>query len=213
MIVGWNERPFHRPEPLRKEPGLQGPIDDVWLEPFLVVTPSRPSAHPQVERWVQFELSHFKDRWRRLFRGQVREKRDTEVTPDGSPELSLDCVGRSKPPTSCLHGCNATCRSNGPNWQSASADQAYPAVNHLPVMIYPNPLNPRRYVVINSGMTFREGHDRTNSLQNPKLPDWAVINLDQLPDAFSPGKVLAAGFFDEQWRLPMEANASTESGQ
>ena len=65
-----------------KSPGLQGPIDDVLLEPFLVVTPSRTCAHPQVDRWMRFELEHFRQRWRRLFRGEVREKRDVDVTPD-----------------------------------------------------------------------------------------------------------------------------------
>jgi hypothetical protein len=33
---------------------------------------------------------------------------------------------------------------------------AYDAAHHVPVLIYPNPLNPRRYVVFNSGFTFRE---------------------------------------------------------
>ena len=72
--------------------------------------------------------------------------------------------------------------------------------DHVPVLIFPNPLNPDRYVVLNSGLTFREGHDRTNSLQNPKLPDWSVIGLDHDPDAVAPGRIAAAGFFDENWK-------------
>ena len=72
--------------------------------------------------------------------------------------------------------------------------------SEVPVLIFPNPLNPDRYVVINSGLTFREGHDRTNSLQNPKLPDWAIIGLDKDPDALAPGRILDAGFFDEEWK-------------
>ena len=71
---------------------------------------------------------------------------------------------------------------------------------HVPVLIFPNPLNPGRYVVINSGLTFREGHDSTNSQQNPKLPDWAIVGLDQLPDANGPGRIVEAGFFNEEWR-------------
>ena len=68
-------------------------------------------------------------------------------------------------------------------------------------MIYPNPLNSDRYVVINSGLTFRENHDRTNSLQNPKLPDWAVLDLSTPPDGTAAGKVVDAGFFDESWTI------------
>ena len=71
----------------------------------------------------------------------------------------------------------------------------------MPALICPNPLNRRKYVVLNRGPTFREGHDRTNRRQNPKPGDWAVIDLSQKPDALAPGRVAAAGFFDEAWRL------------
>jgi hypothetical protein len=33
------------------------------------------------------------------------------------------------------------------------------------------------------------------------LPDWAIIDLRTPPDYVWPGKVVTAGFFDEQWRL------------
>jgi hypothetical protein len=77
----------------------------------------------------------------------------------------------------------------------------FPASHHVPVLIYPNPLQPSRYVVVNSGMTFREGHDRTNSLQNPKLPDWAVLDISERPTAEAAGRVVLTDFFDERWRL------------
>jgi hypothetical protein len=77
-------------------------------------------------------------------------------------------------------------------------------------LIYPNPLNPQKYVVLNSGPTFREGHDRTNSLQNPKLGDWALIDLAEPPSATAPGRIVAAGVFDEKWQLP---RSSGEDGQ
>src|SRR5262249_16169155 len=66
----------------RKLPGLQGRNDDVFFSPFLVVTPSGKSADPQLDRWVEFEVEHFRDRWRRLFRGDVRMKPDIEVSGD-----------------------------------------------------------------------------------------------------------------------------------
>jgi hypothetical protein len=53
---------------------------------------------------------------------------------------------------------------------------------------------------INSGPTHREGHDRTNSLQNSKLPDWAIINLAEPPTDMVPGKIVAIGLFDESWQ-------------
>jgi hypothetical protein len=68
-------------------------------------------------------------------------------------------------------------------------------------MIYPNPQASTYYLVINSGPTFREAHDRTNSLQNPKLPDWAIVDITTPPDAEKPGKIMAAAFFDEAWKV------------
>jgi hypothetical protein len=78
--------------------------------------------------------------------------------------------------------------------------QHWPADKFVPLFIYPNPLNPQKYLVVNSGPTFREAHNRTNSLQNPKLPDWAIVDITQAPSAASPGRIAAADFFDEQWR-------------
>ena len=79
--------------------------------------------------------------------------------------------------------------------------KSYPASMHVPIMITINPRAPTRYIVLNSGPTHREGHDRTNSLQNPKLPDWAVINLTTTPSDQTPGRVVDAGFFNELWKF------------
>jgi hypothetical protein len=68
-------------------------------------------------------------------------------------------------------------------------------------MIYPNPLNPNKYVVLNSGATFREYDDLNNARQIPKLPDFAVIDTTTAPDDRYPGKVAAAGFFGERWEM------------
>jgi len=78
--------------------------------------------------------------------------------------------------------------------------QEAPAAQSVPVLCYPNPMSPGRYVILNSGLTFREAHDRTNSLQNPKLPDWAILDISEPPNAESAGRVVAADFFDNQWR-------------
>ena len=67
-------------------------------------------------------------------------------------------------------------------------------------MIFPNPLNPQHYVVLNSGIDFREHAYGTNSLQIPKLPDFAMIDLREPPGARWPGKIVDAGFFDESWK-------------
>ena len=185
---------------LAKRPGLQGPIDDVFLEPFLVVTPGGRSRHAKVQRWIDFELARFVDRWRALYRGELRVKQDRSVTADDVQNYHLILWG--DPASNQL---TAKIADQLPiRWTEDSVrvgKHDYDSRHHVPVLIYPNPLNGHKYVVLNSGPTFREGHDRTNSLQNPKLPDWAVVDLSQPPDRLAPGRIAAADFFDEQWQL------------
>lgn len=57
---------------LRKVPGLQGPMDDAFMAPFLVVMPDSNDATSIVDHWVQSEMYHLLNRWAGLFRGQVR---------------------------------------------------------------------------------------------------------------------------------------------
>ena len=78
-------------------------------------------------------------------------------------------------------------------------DQHFSAGVHAPVLVFPNPLNPKRYVVINSGFTF---HDpSSNARQSPKLPDWAVVDITKPGTRALPLSVKAQGFFDESWKV------------
>jgi len=84
----------------------------------------------------------------------------------------------------------------------------YPADRYVPVLVYPNPLNPKRYVVVNSGFTFREYDYLNNARQVPKLPDWAIVDLSVPISSRAPGGIANAGFFGEQWEFktpPKEA--------
>ena len=194
----YGERPAGE---IRKKPGLQGPIDDVFLEPFLVVLPSKTSANSTVQAWMDFELEHFENRWRATFRGQLRKKRAEELTAEDLKRYHLVAFG--EPATNSIIG-KAVEAWSDLDWDAKTlsfAGKKLAASSHLPLMIRPNPMNPNNYLVINSGPTFREAHDRTNSLQNPKLPDWALIDLSQPPNAEAAGRVVAADFFDETWKL------------
>ena len=82
----------------------------------------------------------------------------------------------------------------------ALGTQKVDAAHHAPILIYPNPLNPNRYIVLNSGPTFREAAALNNSDQTPKLPDWAIVDLRTPPGPKWPGQIVDAGFFDETWK-------------
>src|SRR5439155_14281293 len=79
--------------------------------------------------------------------------------------------------------------------------QRFPAERHAPILIHPNPLNPERYVVLNSGFTYRDADYSNHPRQFAKLPDWAIVDLATPADDRRPGKIVAADFFDERWLL------------
>ena len=80
-------------------------------------------------------------------------------------------------------------------------------------MIYPNPLNPRRYVVINSGHTFHEADFKnSNSWLFPRLGDIAVQSIQKTSGGAYTESIRWAGFFDSQWRLPSDRPSGPPSG-
>jgi pimeloyl-ACP methyl ester carboxylesterase len=178
---------------LRKQPGLQGPIDDAFLSPFSVEPPPEAITNPVLRQWVDFEFKHADTRWRSLYRGAFPvSKRDGTPRnqilwgdPQSNPAVA-EMVERSPM-----------------QWDEKVirvGEQTFDSAHHVLMMIYPDERT-GRYTVINSGPTHREAHDRTNSLQNPKLPDWAVVDMREPPSDSAPGNVVAAGFFDERWKL------------
>ena len=185
---------------IKKRHNLQGPIDDAFTQPFLVVTGSGKCANEKIQRWVDFELAHFKDRWRRIFRGDVRIKKDTEVTAEDMKNYNLILWGDANS-NKLIKRFGLPSSIKWKQDEIVLGKKKYNSANHVVSMIYPNRENRTRYIVLNSGFTFREAHDRTNSLQNPKLPDWAIIDISEAPSAQRPGKIAAAGFFDENWLL------------
>ena len=74
---------------LRKKPYLQGPIYDAFQTPFLVVTPSGTSSNIKIDQWADFEIKHLVKRWRELFRGNIRIKKDSEVTEADIKQYNL----------------------------------------------------------------------------------------------------------------------------
>jgi len=180
---------------LRKVHGLQGPIDDAFMDSFLIVTGSGKSS----ER-IEAEQARAIKEWRRQFRGEARVKKDSELTEADLAAHHIVVWGT--PASNSLLGKMADrlpVKWAGEQVKVGSA--SYPAATHYPAFVYPNPLNPARYVVVNSGFTFREFDYLNNARQISKLPDWAVIDTTTPADGKYPGKVVSAGFFDEQWGL------------
>jgi pimeloyl-ACP methyl ester carboxylesterase len=185
---------------LVKRKDLQGPIDDAFMDSFIVVRPTGEAAHELIGKWTQSELEHCIEHWRKHFRGDAIVKDDTEVTEADIASANLILFGDRS--SNQLIGKIA--KDLPIQWTSDSiivGETKHDASHHAPVLIYPNPLNQNRYVVLNSGFTYREFAYLNNARQVPKLPDWAVVDLRTPADSLWPGKIVAADFFDEQWEL------------
>ncbi|MDB6153687.1 MAG: hypothetical protein JWL90_2140 [Chthoniobacteraceae bacterium] len=188
-----------QPEGISKHHGLTGPIDDAFNDSFIFVRPTGKALNEKVGGWVKGELERAIPQWRTVFRGEARVKDDTALTEEDIANSNLVLWGD---PSS--NAVLAKVLSKLPiQWNAERitlGKLSLPAADHAPVMIYPNPLNPRRYVVINSSFTFREGSSQTNSQQTPKLPDWAIVDLNTPPNKKAPGAIVDAGFFNERWQ-------------
>jgi hypothetical protein len=187
-------------EGLRKRHDLQGPIDDAFMDSFVFVRPTGTSKHPKFQAWAEAEQSRAIEHWRRQFRGEARVKDDTAITDQEIASANLVLWGDPES--------NAVLKRIADKlpiaWKAdtiQAGDRSYSADDHALILIYPNPLNPDRYVVLNSGFTYREYDYLNNARQVPKLPDWAIIDLKTPPNSRYPGKVAAAGFFGEDWQL------------
>ncbi|GDY23255.1 hypothetical protein LBMAG56_46020 [Verrucomicrobiota bacterium] len=186
---------------LAKSHNLQGPIDDAFMDAFVMVRPTRPSFNAAAKKWAQTELEEAAFHWRRYFRGEARVKDDTAITDDDIATNNLVLWG--DPSSNQLL---ARIADKLPiQWTAAGikvGGKTYDATKHAPGFIFPNPLNPARYVVINSGFTFPQYAAASNSQQTPKLPDWAILDLSvPLADRVLGKGVVDANFFGEQWEL------------
>lgn len=185
---------------LRKRPGLQGPIDDAFCSRFVFVAPSRPAKHGVVQRWIDKEFQYAKKRWSRLMRGEVQVVADTEVTPEHLQNCHLVCFGDFSS-NQYLRGIANQLPVTWTREKLSLGSSEFNPSTHAAAFCFPNPRNPNRYVVVNSGMTFREFSNVSNSRQIPMLADWSILDVRQPSDGIFAAKVVADGFFDEQWRV------------
>ena len=187
--------------PMRKRHGLQGPIDDAFMEPFLCVRPTGAPNHALANDGAKARLELFAREFPKWMRGDVWVKDDTTITKDDIANQNLILFG--DPSSNKLI---AQIADKLPiKWTKDTitlGGKTFSAADHVLAMIYPNPLNPSRYVVLNSGHTFGEKEFRgTNALLFPRLGDYAVLKLTKSPAGGVSEEVVLAGLFDEQWAL------------
>jgi poly(3-hydroxybutyrate) depolymerase len=175
---------------VRKRPGLQGPIDDVFHTPFRVVGPTKAGW---IDAHAKASLARFGYEWDKYFRGTLPTK------PQGEQSVLLFGDPASNPEIA------AVLPKLPITW---TADKLivngveYDPKTHVPVLIYPHPTVTGKYVVLNSGHTFHAADLKgTNALLYPRLGDWAVLKPNPTKADPAAADVVAAGIFDENWRF------------
>ncbi len=183
---------------LCKKPGLAGPIRDAMYEPLMFVySTALPAEEALARRLVEQMRSP-----RPGTTVHWPAKADTQVTPADIETHSLVIVGTPEG--------NTLLRKVAPHLPITVQGNAilvgakrYPGENNAAALIYPNPLNPARYVVVHTAASLR---GLFYAAHLPEiLPDYIVYDgstwqrkmgrvLDERP-------VLDAGFFDKHWQV------------
>jgi pimeloyl-ACP methyl ester carboxylesterase len=181
---------------LHKTHALQGPIDDAFLDPFLMVRPTGTPWNEEVNQQALRTMARFDHLWGKFFRGHPFVKDDKDVTEADIAKYHLVLFGDP--------GSNqwiAKLKDKLPvKWTKqtvALGGQTFPANESFPAMIYPNPLNPMKYVVLNTGLTI-EDRGYNGDYGTPLWGDYAIVKVrpgEAIPD------ILTAGLFNENWQL------------
>ena len=193
----WKVDARGKPAGLRKTHALQGPIDDAFLDPFLIVRPTGTPWSEEVNRQALRTLARFDRMWGRFFRGHPFVKDDKDVTEADLAKYHIVLFGDpgSNRWIAKLNGklpVKWTRETVAMGAQSFSARESYPA------LIYPNPLNPAKYVVLNTGLTI-EDRGYNGDYGTPLWGDYAIVKVKEGADV---PDMLIAGLFDENWKLP-----------
>jgi hypothetical protein len=162
------------------------------MDAFLCVRPTGQAWNPAADEHARKELDRFGEFFARFFRGDARAKDDAAVTASDIAGANLVLFG--DPGSNRLM---ARVMAKLPvRWTKESiviGDKTYSSAEHVLALIYPNPLNPKRYVVLNTGHT-AEDRDYKGDYLLPRFGDYAVVKT-------ASGEIVDSGLFDENWKL------------
>jgi pimeloyl-ACP methyl ester carboxylesterase len=181
---------------LRKTHALQGPIDDAFLDPFLLVKPTGQPWNETANRHALNLLARFDRLWAMNYRAHPRIKTDREVTAADFVNYNVVLFG-DPGSNSWISKVIGRLPIKWTKDTIAVGGQTFPASDHVPVIAYPNPLNPKRYIVLNTGATISD-QEYNGDYAMPRFGDVAVLKVK---DPVEPPEIAWGALFDESWRL------------
>jgi hypothetical protein len=141
-------------------------------------------------------MARFQNLWGRFFRGHPFVKDDKDVTQADFAKYHIVLFGDP--------GSNewiAKLKGDLPfKWTPQTVTlggQTYPATDNYPALIFPNPMNPAKYVVLNTGLTI-EDRGYNGDYGTPLWGDYAIVKVK--PGQAVP-ELVTGGLFDEHWKL------------
>lgn len=185
----------------RKRHGLQGPIDDAFMDAFLCVKPTGSAWNGEHAAYAEWSLERFEREYDKWLRAKLPIVNDTQLTPEQMAENHLVLFGDP--------GSNAVLAKvidrlpvKWTKTELVVAGKSYDPQTHAAVLVFPNPLNPHKYVVVNSGHTFHETEFKaSNATLYPRLGDIAVLKFARQSGGSYTEEAVWADIFDSSWKL------------
>lgn len=193
--------PAHKPAALHKNNRLPGFTTDFTITPFAIVIGTA-SKDPEMVALCRQKAAAFIEGWRDWQKQEPRVFQDTEIKDADMARYSLLLVGGPE-------ANSVTSKLAAKLPLQISADQitidgkVFPAKDAAVQMVYPNPLNPERYVWIVAGTSTNGMY--FSQLNVNRTYDWDYIITDGHIPAFkqsaSPFQTrVVSGMFDYNWR-------------
>ena len=192
---------------LRKRPGLEGPVDEVFLSPFLLVHGTQ-DVDEHAARALLDEVDRFAREWTRRFGGSPRRCPDTDVTEADVANYNLVLFGRPDQNLVLKRFADRLPIHIEPDVIDAFGAR-YDGADVGTIFCYPNPEVRGRMLVVYAALGdagYHQIHTRFGKWFN-----WGVFDCRKwfdyaLFDARTrdPETFLNVGFFDSQWHYDAE---------
>ena len=212
---------------LVKKHGLSGPIIDAWIRPAMHVigTLGGPAETARLRDMMASETRFWRSEGCGFREADHPVKLDTQVTPDDIRDRHLILWGNNRT-NAIIARINPKLPVRLDGHKVIVGERTYDTDDVALAMVYPNPLNPERYVLIHSGNTWlaranvwvsRMSEDKATKTVDyfkigggyPAMPDYLVFRQNRvgLGHFYKPSyrklqvSVLEGGFFDGHWQL------------
>lgn len=199
--IGWSTGDT-LPRGLRKTAQIEGPIGHAYTSKFKLVQGANGSADENTQN--QEEAQKFATEWNSWMHANISPIIETSVTDDDIATCNLVLFG-----TADSNWIIKKIQHAVPIgiWRDriVAGATVYEGSDYGLYMVYPNPLNPERYVVISHGTI--EGSDASN-LEGLSWgwPDYVIFDTTIATGGNLPSVWVEHGFFDQYWRLDKDGD-------